>query len=247
MGEEVMVGSIDNGEKNPHDLALPQDEVHVWRASLNASMTQIADIEGVLSDEEIRRANKYYFCQHRRRYIVGRGLLRTILGRYLEMPADSLSFDYSCRGKPELADICRESGIRFNLSHSGVVVIFAITRDRSVGVDVEDQHRALDMDKVIRRSCSKREKADLKNVPQEMKRQAFFNCWTRKEAYVKAHGDGLAMALNQFSVSLIPGEPARLLDNVQDARWSLQEIDAGAGYIAAVAAEGHDWQIRNWG
>ena len=118
-----MVVLTDNWKKYPQNFDLPKDEVHVWRASLHASMVQVAYLRYVLSDDEIRRANRYYFCQHQRNFIVGRGLLRIILGRYLDITADKLFFEYNKRGKPELANKCNKNGINFNLSHSGGILI----------------------------------------------------------------------------------------------------------------------------
>ena len=231
-------------------LVLPENEVHIWRASLNVSPIRVAALKRLLSEDEICRAERYYFRRDRRSFVVRRGLLRLILGRYLGMKPGELLFDCNRYGRVELADGHNMSGLRFNLSHSGEAVIYAITRDREVGIDIEDPHRVIDMELMVRRNCSQREKADLQVVSPELRRQAFFNCWTRKEAYIKARGKGLAIALNRFTVSLIPGEPSILLNTEEGAeetaRWTFKDISPGGGYIAAVIAEGNDWCIRDW-
>ena len=241
----------DNWANPPHALVLPEDEVHVWRASLEAPGTRIAELRCILSGDELGRANRYLSKSNGRRFLVARALLRTILGRYLGVRPTALFFDYGRNGKPELAQGCNPGGLRFNLSHTGNIAIYAITRNRAVGIDIEDPSRTVDMQPIVRRNCSKQEQADLKSVPEELQQQAFFTCWTRKEAYIKARGDGLSAHLNQITVSLVPGEPARLIDTPEGkeeaARWTIKEINVGSGYVAALIAEGHNWTLRNWG
>jgi len=242
--------SHDNWENPPHDLVLPEDEVHVWRASLEAPGTGMAELRCILSRDEVGRANRYLSKSNGRRFLVARGLLRTILGCYLGVSPTALFFDYGRNGKPELVPGCNPGGLRFNLSHTSNTAIYAVTRNRAVGIDIEDPSRTVDMQPIVRRNCSKQEQADLQSVPEEMKRQAFFTCWTRKEAYIKARGDGLSAHLNQITVSLIPGEPARLIETPEGkdeaARWTIKDIKAGGEYIAALIAEGRSWRVRNW-
>jgi len=238
----------ENWEKPPLNLALPEDEVHVWRASLEVPIPRIIDLHNLLSEDEVSRAGRYYFERDRRRFIVGRGQLREILCQYLGIDPQELTFDYNHYGRPELSNNHKE--IHFNLSHAGETVLYAITCGREVGIDIEYLHRDVDMELIIRRNCSEREKLDFDVVPGELKREALFNCWTRKEAYIKAQGDGLALSLNKFSVSLLPGEPAELIDTQggvhETARWIIAEIDAGPGYIASIAIECQGWRMRKW-
>jgi 4'-phosphopantetheinyl transferase len=177
-------------------------------------------------------------------------VLRDILGRYLEVPPCELIFRYSAYGKPALVADVEDGRVRFNVSHSHEMALFAVTCDREVGVDIEFLGREIRGEEIAERFFSPRERATLRALPQEVKHQAFFNCWTRKEAYIKAHGEGLSLPLDQFDVSLAPGEPAALLATRGDAReawrWSLQALTPGMGYIAALAVEGQSWQLACW-
>lgn len=241
----------DNWRVPPNHLTLPVDEVHVWRASMDVSTSDLAVFRSVLSEDEIQRAERFHFQRHCNHSIVSRGLLRTLLGRYLAMDPAALRFSYGRYGKPGLADGYNDGGsLRFNLSHSNERVLYAITYDMDVGIDIEFLHRSVKMEPVICWNCSEREKEDLQTVPTNLRRRAFFNCWTRKEAYVKARGDGLAAHMNNISVSLLPGQPTLLLETEageeEATRWLLKEIKPGAGYVACLAIVGHGWQVRKW-
>jgi 4'-phosphopantetheinyl transferase len=234
----------------PADLTLSSAEVHVWRAALDPVMECVERLQRSLSVDERQRAARFYFPRDRRRFIVARGILRDILGRYLRVPPPDVQFCYSAYGKPALANGPDEDVLRFNLSHSHETALFAITRGREIGVDIEYLRREIACEEIAERFFSAQERADLRALPAALKQQAFFNCWTRKEAYIKAHGEGLSLPLDQFDVSLAPGEPAALLATRSDPdealRWSLQALATGPCYIAAVAVEGYDWQGRYW-
>jgi len=141
-------------------------------------------------------------------------------------------------------------GLRFNLAHSHRLALCAVTRGREVGIDLEYVRADLADERIAERFFSTREVAALRAVPKGARLQAFFNCWTRKEAYVKARGEGLSMPLDQFDVSLAPGEPAALVSTPTDpqeaSRWSLQDISPAPGYVAAIAVEGRDWVLKQW-
>jgi 4'-phosphopantetheinyl transferase len=228
-------------------FVLPRDEIHVWRVSLDEAVPCIGDFRGLLSEEEKCRADKFYFERDRERFIAGRGLLRVLLGRYLAMDPRQLDFDYNDYGKPEISHVHGDSALRFNGSHSGALLMYAFARAREVGIDVEYIRPIADAEQILERFCSEREKADFREVPENLKERAFLTCWTRKEAYLKARGDGLTRALDGFSVSLIPGQPATLMrgqvDSEDGTQWSLQELLPGNGYVAALAAEGRDWVL----
>lgn len=194
---------------------------------------------------------RFRFERDRRRFIVGRGVLRTILGRYLGVEPDKVQFRYSPRGKPYLAERFDSYGLRFNLAHSHELALYAFTRDREIGVDLEYVRPMPDAVEIATRFFSTRENAVFRVLPKSQELEAFYNCWTRKEAYLKATGDGLARPLDQFAVSLTPGEPARLLHVEKDllqeiARWSFQALKPAFSYVAAVAVEGHDWRLVCW-
>jgi 4'-phosphopantetheinyl transferase len=232
------------------ELSLSSAEVHVWRAALDPAASCVEQLQRLLSADELQRAARFHFPRDRRRFIVARGVLRDILSRYLGVPPAALAFRYSAYGKPALADVEAEEGLRFNISHAHEMALFAITCGREVGVDIEYLHRTIAYEEIAERFFSAHERASLRAVPAEVKHQAFFNCWTRKEAYIKAHGEGLSLPLDQFDVSLTPGEPAALLatrGDPRDARrWSLQAVAPDPGYVAALAIEGQDWQLTCW-
>ena len=234
----------------PVPLTLGNNEVHVWCASLDLPASQVQSLQNTLVIEELRRAERYYFQKDRKHFIVARGVLRDILGRYLKIEPGQLRFCHNPYGKPGLAGETGGETLCFNVSHSHGLALYAITRDRAVGVDVEFIRPDLATEDIAERFFSPREVAVLRTLPANIQPEAFFNCWTRKEAYIKAKGKGLSIPLDQFDVSLAPGEPATLLsvngESKEASRWSLQELDVGSGYAAALAAEGHDWQLKCW-
>jgi 4'-phosphopantetheinyl transferase len=234
----------------PERLILDNNAVHVWRANLDQSLSQIALFQNNLGDDERSRADRFYFGRDRERFIVARGILRAILGRYSNRPPDSLSFSYSTHGKPSLVPESDADGIRFNLSHSNGKALYAISRGREIGIDLEFIRCDLEAEQIAERFFSHSEIETLRALPQSLRKYAFFLCWTRKEAYIKARGEGLSLALDQFDVSLIPGEPAALLSTRSDSdealRWSLRNLNPAPGYTAALATEGRDCTLSCW-
>ena len=233
----------------PKSLKLSSDDVHVWRATLDRPAEYVRQLAQILSEDERLRAERFYFERDRSRFIVGRGLLRFILSRYLEIPANKLQFCYSSRGKPELVETSSAYKLRFNVSHSQGIVLYAVTRDRSIGIDVEYIRPMPEAEQIVNSFFSVYENNVFQRLPLCQKQLSFFNCWTRKEAFVKAIGDGLSLPLNQFDVSLIPGEPARLLGIRGDRSltcWSLQDLTLDPGYVAALAVEGQSWNLSCW-
>ncbi len=230
-------------------LPLPPDEVHVWTASRDAADEAVGAMRALLTDDERRRADRFAFPHDRRRFAVGRGLLRAILGRYLAREPGSLRFVANAHGKPGLdprLDV--DIPIRFNLAHSGPWVVYAVTLGREIGVDIERIRPDFGGDAIAGRFFAPGEVAELQALPDESRPLAFFHGWTRKEAYIKAKGKGLALPLDQFEVSLAPGRPAALLATLPDpaeaARWSLVEVATEPGFVAAVCVEGHGWTLR---
>jgi len=170
---------------------------------------------------------------------------------YLRCTPVELHFSYSKHGKPSIAGPnCGNVGLSFNLAHSGSLAVYGVTVERSIGVDVEEICTEFASEDIAQRFFSANEMARLLSVPVSDREQAFFHCWTCKEAFIKATGMGLSLPLDQFDVTLSPGEPAALIETKWDkselSRWSLREIDVGPGYAAAIAVEGHDWQLRYW-
>lgn len=234
----------------PHDLLLAEDEVHVWSAHLDQPSSVVARMLRNLSLEERMRAQRFHLLQDRDRYIITHGILRAILAQYMNIEPVDLPLHALPNGKPVLAPGLSGDQLQFNLTHSHELVIYAVSRGRQLGIDVECT-RAHPLDEEIaERFFSPHEVAALRALPQSRRREAFFACWTRKEAYIKARGAGLHMPLSQFTVVVASDQPAALLQDEADpqavSRWSLQSLDVGPGYAAALAVEGHRWQLRRW-
>lgn len=234
----------------PEQLTLPDDEVHVWRASLARTPFELQSLSSLLAPDEISRAQRFHFERDRASFIVARAVLRTILAAYLKLNPAQLQFNYSAHGKPALSDVEGSDGIRFNLSHSHELALYAITRNREIGVDIEQIRADFAGEEIAEGFFSKTEIAMLRALPSNERTESFFNCWTRKEAYIKARGEGLSFPLARFDVSLIPGEPRASLNvpgtPFEAARWSLQALMPEDGYAAAIAVEGHDWNLKYW-
>ena len=231
-------------------LVLGCDEIHVWRSTLDHTPSQIQSFQHTLVADELARAERFYFARDRGHFIASRGMLRAILGRYVNRRPEDLSLCYGSHGKPALASEFDGDAIRFNLSHSNGIVLYAFTRRRDVGVDIEHIRDDLEVAEIAERFFSRQEVATLRAILPALQRQAFFRCWTRKEAYIKARGEGLSLPLDRFDVSLAPGEPAAILgarpEPSEASRWSLHDLAPTPGYAAALAAEGHGWHVTCW-
>lgn len=218
----------------------------MWRAATEA-VSDLDRLTQLLTDDERRRADRFRFPRDRERFMAARGRLRLILSRYAQRDPKDFRFTVGQYGKPDLVD---GGDLRFNVSHSHQLALYAFTRQREVGVDIEFIRPDFGTLDIAENYFSPIELAALRALPTDMHTDAFFTCWTRKEAYIKARGEGLSMPLSQFDVTLIPGEPARLLDNRRDAgeveRWSMTELMPGAGYKAALVVEGQDYTLACW-
>jgi 4'-phosphopantetheinyl transferase len=234
----------------PAELELSSHDLDVWRASLDQPEELVARLSQTLNTEEQARAQRFHFERHRRRFTVGRAVLRWIVGYYLKIAADEVQFDYSSHGKPALAAVHHQDTFQFNLSHSQTVGLYAFTHCRKIGIDVEHDHEMKDMEGIASRFFSSREHHKLRQVPAEKRREAFFNCWTRKEAYIKAIGDGLSSPLDRFDVSLAPGDSPQLLsidgDPQKAALWSVIAFNPVPGYAAAICVERGSYRPRFW-
>jgi 4'-phosphopantetheinyl transferase len=240
----------DSGFAIEEPLALPEDEVQLWRVDLDAIREEESRWQTVLSSDESTRASRFHFARDRQRFVASRALLRIVLGGYLATDPGRLRFSYSEKEKPSLGAAHAGSGVTFNISHSGGIALLAFTRRRDIGVDVEQQRSDFDLDGIADRFFSAHEQTQLAALPAEERADAFFRCWTRKEAYIKATGDGLSLPLSQFDVSLRTGEPNALLatrpDHSEAGGWLLQEVPAGPGYVAALCVRGRDWKLNDW-
>jgi len=220
---------------------LAPGELRLWSISLNPPSASAEALNRLLSPDERERAARFRFDVHRRRYVVGRGALRRLLGRELGLPPEAVAFDYGPRGKPFLAARHARPDLQFNLSNSEDLALVGFLHGREVGVDVEFLKPMPDAEEIGERFFSIPEREVLKRVSRAEKEIAFFNAWTRKEAYLKAVGEGLAVALDSFDVTLAPGEPARMLalngDPAAAERWFYLHLDPEPRYVGAVAIE----------
>ena len=229
-------------------LALSNDEVHVWCASLDRSPESIENLALLLSVEERTRAARFYFERDRKHFIMGRGLLRMILSSYLGMKPAQVRFHYGPNGKPALKAGAHGKTVQFNLSHSQDVALYAICCNRQVGVDVEYIQTVPEADRIAEDFFSPHESAMIHACSEEHKMDLFFHMWTYKEAYLKASGEGLTRPLTEIKTLPVYGEPAHLFSTVGDRReafqWRMQSFRPQPGYLAAVVAEGNDWHAK---
>jgi len=245
-----MKASDDWWSEPPANVLLSESDVHLWFSSLDLPLPSLQQLELLLDGEERERANGFCFERERARFVVGHGLLRRILGHYLGVESSELCFDYGSRGKPSLSEGFGGGRIQFNLAHSGGYVIYAVTLDRKIGVDLERVVPVVELKQIANRFFSDREKTALHALTGNEQHEAFFKIWTAKEAYVKACGEGLAHPLNQIDAPIDSGEsPCSLrvtCDMREDSRWSLEQVRPASGFIAAVVVEGCNYHLACW-
>lgn len=212
------------------------DVVDVYTVPLESEPARLDHLYEILSPEERARALRFRFAEHRRQSILCRGTLREVLAPYLELNPAAIRLVYNRYGKPSVAN----SEVRFNVSHSGAFAMLAVSRGREVGLDLERIDSRFAQEQIPERFFSPREVEQLRALPAREQTAAFFRCWTRKEAYIKARGLGLALPLDSFDVSLRPGDPPALL---RAGNWSIRNLDAPSGYAAALVAEGSSFSV----
>ena len=231
----------------PDHLTLSEDEVHIWRASLDLDEYFQSSFLKVLSPDEKYRAQKFRFAKDNRNFIAARGILRSLLGKYLKISPAEISFQYSKFGKPGIAD---NNSLQFNISHSQNIALFAFTKKFPVGVDVELVNHDIEVKDIATKFFSANEVSNLLALPEKQQALGFFNCWTRKEAFIKAVGEGLSFPLNQFEVSLEPDKPAKLLATHWDAnavsKWALYSMSPAPNFVGSVVIEGVVKQVNFW-
>jgi 4'-phosphopantetheinyl transferase len=220
---------------------LGADDAHVWRVSLDQPTDMLAKLAPLLSHDEYQRSMRYYRPIDRDRFIVGRGILRKIISAYLALPPGQLRFTYNAHGKPAVSDDQNDRALNFNLSHSAGLIVYAVTRGRNVGIDIEYICEDFASLEIAEHFFSRDEFEALKAVAGDQRAKAFFNCWSRKESYIKAIGTGVSYPLDGFTVSLTPDVTPALLkvdaDTAEASRWNMYELDVGEGYAAALIVE----------
>jgi 4'-phosphopantetheinyl transferase len=220
--------------------------IELFLAELDVESARNEYYRSLLSPDEQRRAERYHYAADRSRFITARGVLRTLLGSRLSRAPESLRFEYGANGKPALEG--GDPELRFNLSHSAGFALYALSQRDDVGVDIEQIRDGFSETSIAEQFFSERECTTLRELPREAQSLAFFQCWTRKEAFVKANGHGLPFGLGDFDVSLEPGQPAALLsvhnDSAVAAEWSLFSLTPAPGFVAAVAIRGRECEFN---
>lgn len=222
-------------------------DVHVWFAFLDELMPCFDSLFATLSADEVERARQFPFQNHRNQYVISRGFLREVLSRSSGVHPCELRFRHGPCGKPALVEEAGGEELAFNLSHAQGAVVCAVAHDREVGVDLEYLRKDIDDRELAERFFSPRESAVLMRLPFEARQEAFFTCWTRKEAFIKARGQGLSLDLRSFDVFNSSDLTPRLhveSDSREAARWTLMDLDVPAGYIAALVIEGDANRVR---
>jgi 4'-phosphopantetheinyl transferase len=242
--------SEENWRRPLNRIEFGKDEVHVWRASLTQDPATVSELSAPLAPDERRRAEKYYRPVDRDHFIVARGILRKIISLYLPISPGALQFTYNEYGRPEIAGHQNDRNLNFNLSHSKDLVLYAFRLGGGLGIDIEymrDDFATLD---IAEHFFAKGEVEALRSLPVDQRVKGFFNCWSRKESYIKALGMGVSFPLDRFTVSLAPGDAPALLkvddDDREPERWKMYELLPGDGYAAALIVERPPVILRLW-
>jgi 4'-phosphopantetheinyl transferase len=220
----------------PKDLSLLPDDFHIWRISLTRTEAELQNLLATLSSDELARAERFRFEKDRLRFIAGRGILRTILSRYLGIEPQNIQFNYGSRGKPLLSQDAN-SKISFNLSHSQDLAICGVSLVHDLGVDVEFIRSIDNVESLAKRFFSSQEYENIKSFPPNQQQKIFFRYWTCKEAFLKATGVGIG-ELEAIEISLSPGKPAQIATDTTNrttSQWCLSEIVPDDKYVAATA------------
>lgn len=229
---------------------LPGSEIHVWRVSLSPDPLQAAALRPILSADELERADRILLPDRSEAFALTRGTLRRLLGQYLAVPPQSVVFGYTAHGKPFLTEPAAIPPLRFNVSHSGRVALLAFRLHRELGVDVEQARTGLDLEGIARRFFTAAESEGILSSPPGERPAAFYACWTRKEAYLKAIGRGIAAGVASVEIFTgSDGHPALRIpapDGLPQPDWAIRDLAVGEGYVAALAAEGPFAGIRCW-
>jgi 4'-phosphopantetheinyl transferase len=232
---------------SPDNLILSEEEAHVWRADLNLNEGFQNSFLNLLSADEKNRAKKFRFAKDSQNFIVARGILRLLIGKYLEINPAEVSFQYSEFGKPSIA---HNNSLQFNISHSQNIALFAFTKKFNIGIDVEFVNPNIEVKEIATSFFSTNEIKNLLALPEQQQTLGFFYCWTRKEAFIKAVGEGLSFPLDKFEVSLEPNKPAKLLATDWQpkdvAKWSIYSLSPKANFVGSLVIEGLVEKVKCW-
>jgi 4'-phosphopantetheinyl transferase len=232
------------------DVAIYSRQVHVWRVWLDTQDDLVGELNLELSADEKEKATQFRRVSDKTRYIIAHARMREILNKYLDIPPEDIAFAYNRYGKPELEPTINPMGLNFNLSHSGAVALLAVTVGFKVGVDVEQVKRNAATEEIAHRFFSPGEIEMLISQPENLRTEAFFRCWTRKEAYIKARGEGMSIPLNEFEVNFLPeSQPKKFaVDGDEEGltHWSLFHLEPMNDYVGALAVGGHPVEMKTY-
>lgn len=223
-------------------------DVHVWRCKLDASESGSSSLVRLLSADELIRAGRFVFKTDRDRFVIARAFLRSVLGRYLVCAPERIKLAYGTNGKPALRISHLRQPIGFNLAHTADWAVCAVATTDLLGIDIESERFQVDVSALAKSCFSEHEQASLESLDQVQKQAAFFNGWVRKEAFIKAVGEGLQIPLDSFDVSILPGEKPQLIaiggSREEAQAWLTEAFSPAAGCVGAVAVRGTDWRFR---
>ncbi len=216
---------------------LKKNEIDLWLISTNDYLDNLDNFFIILSEDEKLRANRFYFEKDKNNFIITRGILRILLGKYIVQDSNKVVFKYNDYGKP----IILNNNIQFNLSHSKNLVLYGFSKNLKLGVDIEFMREKVSYNNIAERFFSDYERQSLNSIPEPLQKEAFFNGWTRKEAYIKLKEKGLSIPLDSFDVSIIPEERPLLIDSRDDdihfSNWKLFDIKTFKEYKAALITD----------
>lgn len=230
----------------PKQIQLSENELQIWYTDLDSHIEQIDLLECFLSGSEKQRAGKYVFARDKNRFIISRAILRLLLGRYLNADPKAMEFIYSSYGKPGIEG----SQVRFNLSHSGGKAVYAFALNSDIGIDIEKMRSDFDEMDLAGKYFSSDEIESLKLLPANLRKKGFFHCWTRKEAFIKAKGEGLSMKLDSFTVPVLPFYSEEYLpvrsDSLKEESWKIKILKVTEDFSAAAAIMKDYSEVRYW-
>ena len=224
------------GEIKPPGRLQP-GEIQIWQAFNEVAEQDYSKLKELLSSDEIERASRFRFERHRMQYVIGRSLLRILIAAYLQEDAGAIRFHHTSKGKPELLSADNAAGLHFNMAHSGRIILFGFIRNQKIGIDIEEIRKDIEIDEISERFFSPSERTYLASLPLSLRYDEFFRCWTRKEALLKATGEGLSVGLSSFSVFSNSDKDSCRVQIGDSDRWLIQDVDVGIGYAGAAALE----------
>lgn len=230
-----------NNKIEPGFFNLQENDVHIWLADLEIPAEKLEEFRQILSSDESTRAGRFHFEKDRKKFTIARGALRLILGRYLNIPGKDIHFSNTQYRRPYITEKHNRTLINFNLSHSNALAIYAVTKGRDIGIDIEYMRPMNDAAGIVKRFFSAKEISLFNSAPDDAKTRAFFTLWTRKEAYIKALGMGLNMPLNQFTaVSSLEDNDFILNDNDGKKNYLIKSLSLDPDYAGALAVENNE-------